>query len=718
VRTAPALLAAVLGAGSAAAIALAGPAGAMPAATTTPVAGGYAPVTPFRAVDTRTGARGNHRGALLHGKTFTATIGGLGNVPKRVAAVALTITAVAPTANGGLIVYQAGAARPVPQNLRFGAGRTTSAAAIVRTSAAGRVAVFNAARTGSTQVAIDVSGYYVAGRPSAETPGVLHTVTPRHALGARTIGSHRTLTANLGGRDGVPTSSVGAVAVLVTATSPAKAGALVAYEAGGHRPRAATTTFARGISSTGFGLVPTDGDGRISIYNTSPAKVRLTLDVVGYTVGGIVMTAGATQVGSAVRIVTAAQLLPNHAKTVTVTGRAGVPDGHITAVLVDLQAASGSPGSLVAWRADGGRPTITNVRLNPGEPAAGLALVRASPTGKIKIRNSSPGTVTLSVDVVGYVAAKNAPPVAPPVPSASHYIRTVINGGSEDAQGMESLGCDDANYHSTLVLLEFGAQSVTPPLSTATPGVLLTTTQTRLTYAQLESALLGDSHTNGYLTGFSLCASGLHATIALGTNNDGSFSGENAYPAGQRGTDWANFVAAVRAAAPPGLTVVGANDIESTDFSGTKAQAVQWEQAYLAVDNAAGAVGNLIYNGSADGCPSSLGVTHRTCANGWTQADYYQLTHGLSASRIRALPQVYNSAQPVQWANIDATGGGAIQFAGSLTEHGDCPTGTAPGCNGLTSATPTQGWRALYKALATVVAHPRIPAATDLLPEQ
>ena len=60
--------------------------------------------------------------------------------------------------------------RPVPQNLRFGAGRTTTAAAIVRASRAGKITVFNAARKGSTQVAIDVAGYYVAGRPSAERP--------------------------------------------------------------------------------------------------------------------------------------------------------------------------------------------------------------------------------------------------------------------------------------------------------------------------------------------------------------------------------------------------------------------------------------------------------------------------------------------------------------------------------------------------------------------
>ena len=332
-RIVPALLAAVLGAGSAAAIALGGagdasaaPAAAEPAATA-PVAGSYVPVTPFRAVDTRTGARGNHRGGLPHGKSFTAKIGGLGNVPRHVAALAITIAAVAPSADGGLIVYAAGSSRPVPQNLRFGAGRTTSATAVVRTSGVGRIAVFNAARAGSTQVTVDVAGYYVAGRPSAETPGALHTVTPRHALGTRTIGAHRTLTANLGGHDGVPASSVGAVAVLITATAATKSGALIGYQAGGPRPYAVTTTFTRGVDSTGFGFVPTDGDGRISVYNTAKAKVRMTIDVVGYTVGGIVTTAGTTQVGTATRIVDSARVHPNHAKTVTVTGRAGCRTG-------------------------------------------------------------------------------------------------------------------------------------------------------------------------------------------------------------------------------------------------------------------------------------------------------------------------------------------------------------------------------------------------------
>jgi hypothetical protein len=66
----------------------------------------------------------------------------------------------------------------------------------------------------------------------------------------------------------------------------------------------------------------------------------------------------------------------------------------------------------------------------------------------------------------------------------------------------------------------------------------------------------------------------------------------------------------------------------------------------------------------------------------------------------------------VQWANIDATGGGGLSFAGSLTEYQACPA-AGHGCP-TASLRPAEGWAALYRAIATVVAAPRIPAATDL----
>ena len=159
-------------------------------------------------------------------------------------------------------------------------------------------------------------------------------------------------------------------------------------------------------------------------------------------------------------------------------------------------------------------------------------------------------------------------------------------------------------------------------------------------------------------------AAGISATVALGTNSDGAFTGTNAYSATDRGTDWAaQLVAPLRAVAPRGLTVVGANDIESGDFAATREQAMDWERAYLAVDNSAGGVGALIYNGSADGCPTTLGLTGTACGSGWTQADYYLLAHGLDPARILVLPQVYTAGQAVQWANIDAAGAGTCHPA-------------------------------------------------------
>lgn len=683
-------------------------------------AGTFVPVTPFRAVDTRTGAGGNRRGALVHRSAFTARVAGVHGVPKKVGAVALTITAVAPSGTGGLRVYKAGGTRPAVTNLLFRAGRTASATTVARTSTAGKVTIYNSAHKGRTHVSVDVSGYYVAGAPSDEVPGLLHTVAPKQAFGSHAIGAHRTLTANLGGRAGVPSSSVGAVAVVVTALGPQHAGGLVAYEAGAERPLAATTSFAKSTDTAGFGLVPTDGDGRIAIYNSSAGRVHVTVAVVGYTVGGVVTSAGATQVGAAHRVLGRSLVRAGHTRTVAVVGHAGVPKGKVTAVLVNVTVTGTHSGSVTAWTAGATRPHVVTVQFRSGQTASALALVRPSSKGRIEFRNGSGGGVHLAVDNLGYVAAVTAPPVGPPAASVSHYIRTLLvapppTDGS-NAQALNQLGCDDAmaSPPSTYVLLDLGAQSVTSRLTPSSPGVLLTQTSTRLSYSELTDALLGTTQHPGYLLGFADCANGRSATIAIGTNNDGAFTGQNAYAASKRGADWANFVAGLRAGSPSSLTVVGANDIES-DFAGTYAQVISWEKAYLGADNTGNRVGTLIDNGSASGCPSALGVINQACGStGWTQADYYTVAHGLFPSRIQALPQVYNSAQPRQWADIDATGGGAIRFAGSLTEHGACPSGSSPGCAGNSSVAVLAGWHALYKAVATVVAHPQIPAATDL----
>jgi hypothetical protein len=679
VRALSVLLASTLAVGAAAVVA------ATPAAAATAGAGRYVAITPFRAVDTRTGT-GAHRRPLAHGSKLVATIGGRHKVPKHVAALALTITAAAPTSSGTLTVYSATTKRPAGSNLRYRKDETSSVSAIVHPSASGRVSVYNSARAGRTQVVIDVSGYYVAGGASGSDPGTLHPVAPARVLAARGVAAHRSLVVAVGGHRGVPRSGVGAVAVSITALSPARSGGLEAY-ASGSRSGLTTMSFVRGQSRSQFAIVATDSAGRISIYNASPGRVRVAVDVVGYFVAGFVTRGGKFQPRVPDRIVSGARLGSHKTKTVKVAGRDGVPLANASAVLVTLTA--GTPkrdGSLVAWAAGTRRPGVTSLQFQGGHTQSVATLVRVSSAGTIAVRNGSTAAISLSVDIGGYVQKST---ITPPRTSNSRYIRTI--GELTDSFADPSTtgdGCVDATAGSTLVLLQFGAQS------NDKQGVVLSGTTTKVSYPDLVAAI------DKYLSGFTACSPPARAAIALGTNNDGDFS---LYSATARGTDWANRV--VDAVTPhTGITILGANDIEP-GFASTRAQAQAWETAYLAATGA-----GLIFNGSADGCSSTFGETHGSCAYDWTQWQIYNLAH--NGTRIQALPQVYDRFQAAQWANIDATGGGGLIFAGSLTEYQACPAKSSA-CPEA-SFRPADGWTALQHAISTVVRSPRIPAATDL----
>ena len=622
--------------------------------------------------------------------------------------MAVTITAVTPTGAGALIAYQAQTPRPAVTDVRYPVGRNTSAAAVVRTSTAGRISVFNAAGSGSTDVVVDVAGYYVGGIPSDVEPGVLHTVTPlrRYDSGPGKVGAGKQVTVAVGGRAGIP-ARVGTIAAMISVVVPARSGALTAHAAGSTRPAESTMPFLAGVNSTAFAFVPADSSGRIALDNISSGAVRITVDVVGYTVAGVVSAAGALQPRAPARILAAAALAAHTSRSVEIAGHGGVPPGNLSAVVVTITVASAArAGGVVAWRAGTSAPGVTNVQFAPRQTVSDLAVVAISAGGAIGIRNSSGGPVRIYLDVAGYLPAT---PIAPPTTSTGRYVRNITATGGGDVTTMTGEGCQDA-IQSRLVLLELGAQTVTAPLSLDDPGVLLTgqsAPQYRLSYDRLNTVL------HGYLSGFYGCVNGASATVALGTNNDGDYAGP--YPPTQRGADWASrVVAPLRAAADadyPGVTVVGADDIEA-GFASTEQQAEDWETGYLGVDDTAGAVGPLIYNGSADGCPTAVASTGQTCANGWTQADYYRLSHGIDPNRLRALPQIYTTDLATQWANIEATGGNDLLFAGVLTEFAACPV-ESDACP-TASLRPTAAWTALSRARSALAAWLEVPAATDL----
>jgi hypothetical protein len=315
------------------------------------------------------------------------------------------------------------------------------------------------------------------------------------------------------------------------------------------------------------------------------------------------------------------------------------------------------------------------------------------------------------VEVRGYVPATAVP--APDQTAAARYLNTLTgpadpNYRTSNETKMHQFGCTDATQGVQFELLDVGAQTVTKPLSPANPGVALALSggkqPVRLNYADLTDAI------KSYLDGYTTCVSGgTSLELAIGTNNDGNFkSGDpTGYPATPRGADWAtkviNPLRADAATNSDPISVVAADDIEAA-FASTQAQAVAWENAYLqkaSTPDPATPV-QLIENGDANDCPTQFGQPGRTCAYGWTEQQYYNLAH--RGNQIQALPQIFYPSEAVKWANIDATGGGQLIFAGSLTEHS----------RDSTQLSPEQGRAALYRAISSVVDDPKVPAAVDI----
>ncbi len=657
-----------------------------------PVAGTFVPVGAFRALNPAT-VRAGHQ--------VTVSVAGRRGVAADAAAVAVTVHAIAPQGAGTLTLFPARTATPKTTNLTFARGETTAQAALVRLSH-GALTILDRARSGSVQLALDVTGYIAGGTVGTTQPGLLHALaSPVRVLDTRHPGGylrpHSVLSMRVG--HGVPDSGVGAVAVMLTANDPAAAGSLVAYAKNNDQPAVPTTRFDAHRTTTAFAWVPTHSDGSISIANTSAGATGALLDVVGWANTGVARTAGAFQPRFPDRVATGLRLRAGQTRNVRVAGTAGVPLAHVSAVLASITASDASrAGALLAGNT-GTATARSTVEFGPGrKPSDVVELPLVN--GALPIRNASTGAVTIAVDVIGFVPSAT---LTPPAMSISRYLGDLTADVTHDEAVMRDHGCADANAMSAVahpfVLLDVGAQSVTgPELDADNPGVAVTqTTATlRLRYPDLRSIL------DAYLAGFNHCAPNKAATIAIGTNNDGQWTKNqpNYYAPADRAKDWAGSVVNLLGS-EPGLTIVGADDIEP-DFASTQGQVQTWVTKYLA----AASTKTLIFNGSADGCPDGFGDTGAVCSSGYTQQGIYDLAHNvaLPGYRIDVAPQVYSPSMAAQWANIDKTGGGGLTFAGALTENALAPT----------TYTSANGWAALYYAVGSLTRDPHIAAASDI----
>ena len=231
-----------------------------------------------RLVDTRTGAGGNHKGALAAGRGMAPTIGGKSGVPVSAGAVAVTITVINPTRAGSIIAYRPDEPRQNFALTHFSAGQRASGFAVLRLSG-GRVDLVNTS-TGSVDVIVDVAGWYNIG--FAQTANAFQTVVQSRAASTSAAASAN-VAVRAGGVGGVPLSGVAAVLATVHVAGPTRNGGLQAWKYGVARPGSTTVLqFKAGQTVSDVVLIPVSADGRFYLHNSSSGSTKIVVDIDGY----------------------------------------------------------------------------------------------------------------------------------------------------------------------------------------------------------------------------------------------------------------------------------------------------------------------------------------------------------------------------------------------------------------------------------------------------
>ncbi|MGP0031676.1 MAG: Ig domain-containing protein [Acidimicrobiales bacterium] len=226
------------------------------------------------------------------GGTLGVQVGGDNGIPADASAVVLNVTSVNAQDPGHLTVYPQGAPLPVASNVNYQSGTNTANRVIVPLSASGGISVTSSA---ASDVLVDVSGYYSAldgsgteftseGAPvricdtRAGNPSDLSGAEDQ-CLG-KTLGAGSTLTINVAGLAGVPSSGAKAVVVNLTGVGPSAQTHLTVFPTL-PIPTTSDLNLVPGVTRANLVVATLSSTGTISIYNNS-GSTDVLVDLLGW----------------------------------------------------------------------------------------------------------------------------------------------------------------------------------------------------------------------------------------------------------------------------------------------------------------------------------------------------------------------------------------------------------------------------------------------------
>jgi uncharacterized protein (DUF1501 family) len=242
----------------------------------------FRPTDPARLFDTRNGD-GIRPGLFLPGQPLEIGVAGRAGVPASGAtAVAMNLTAVAPSSAGHLRVTPSGKAPAETSNVNFGPGDTVPNMVVCELGANGALTID--AAVAATHVVGDIFGYFSADGDRLVTMSPRRLLDTRNGTGAPKAQLQPNGSVNLavGGVGGVPSTATAAV-LNVTAVNVAAASHVTVWPAGTSEAATSNLNLQPGLTIANLVVCRIGQGGAVSMRNPI-ASCDLVADVLGYFV--------------------------------------------------------------------------------------------------------------------------------------------------------------------------------------------------------------------------------------------------------------------------------------------------------------------------------------------------------------------------------------------------------------------------------------------------